>query len=84
MISIQGYNICILDLLTDSKTGKLSASKCWQHIGFSAMTYSLLTTPMSAELILAYGAVVGGSHVAIMFLKMRYQDANKPAPDTDK
>ena len=76
MIRLGKYQLCVLDLVTDARTGRLSASKIWQSIGFSAMTYSLLDSDMTADVILAYGAVVGGSHVAITFLKRRYPVAD--------
>lgn len=77
MITLGKYHICILDLLTDSKTGKLSSSKVWQHIANSIMSYAFVThLSPDWELFVAYGGIVGASHVAIHFLKWRYRDAD--------
>lgn len=60
----------------DEKTGKFSTSKLWLNVGYGALTYSLLRTELTAELVFAYGSVVCCNNVAIYFIKRKY--ANKP------
>lgn len=84
MIKLGKYQVCILDLVTDSKTHKLSTTKIWQHIGFTALTYSLLRSPASADGMLAYGAIVASSGVAMQFIKYRYRDTNTQQLDDPK
>lgn len=73
MIKIGKYSICILDLFTDSRTGRLSASKLWLHIANSIMSYIMLhSEAVDWELLAVYGSVVGGSYVAVLFFKLRY------------
>jgi hypothetical protein len=73
MIKIGKYSICILDLLTDSRTGRLSASKLWLHIANGIMSYIMLhSDSVDWELMAVYGSVVGGSYVAVLFFKLRY------------
>lgn len=75
------YDICIMDLLTDGKTGKLSTVKIWQHIGFTFMSYIMgktIPTIVSWEyvgLFISYGAIVAGSYVAINLFKWRWRDS---------
>lgn len=80
MLKIGRYNICVLDLLVDAKTGKLSSSKIWMHVCYGILSYTMMSNPLTWELLTAYGAIVGGNHVAIHFLKWKYRDADKPAP----
>lgn len=89
MISIQGYNVCILDLVTDSATGKLSSMKIWDHIGKGVMTWIILFNqpidkPTDVWLYVAFGAIVTGSHVATLFLKWKFRDASGPADSAEK
>lgn len=79
MIEIGKYKVCLLDLVTDEKTGRLAASKIWSHIANIILSKAILTATITWELLAAYGAVVGGSHVAIMFLKYKYRDRNDDA-----
>ena len=79
MLSIGRYNVCILDLVTDDMSGKLSAIKIWDTIGKIVMTKVLLAQKdVSVDLYLAYGIIVTGSHVAMQFLKRKYPNV---APD---
>lgn len=72
-IKLGKYNVCVLDLLTDSRTGRLSASKLWLHIGNSIMSYVMIThEAVDWELMTAFGGIVGGSYVAILFFKLRW------------
>lgn len=74
-VKIFGAEVCPLELITDSKTGKLSTSKVWQHIGFTAMTWKFLQiADPSWEILVAYGAIVAGSYVAINLLKWKFRD----------
>jgi len=78
MISFGRYKVCVFDLITDAKTGKLDSSKIWNHIAFGILSKAVLTTDdLTWELLTAYGAVVGGSRVAIVFLKYKYRDAHE-------
>ena len=64
-------------LLCDNKTGLLSSSKLWLNIGYIAMTIVFLRQQnISWELLLTYGAVVAGNHVAIFWLKQKYGGKN--------
>ncbi len=70
MIKLGKYKLCILDLVTDKKLGGLDSSKIWQHIAFGIMSQAMLQVQnMTWQLIAAYGAVVGGSRVAIEIAK---------------
>ena len=77
MISFKGYNVCVLDFFTDEKNGRLSATKFWLHVANGIMSYAVLQQVMKAEglsweMMVAYGAVVGGSHVGTLFMKWKY------------
>jgi len=74
MIKLGKYHVCFLDLVTDEKTGKLAGTKIWNHVANIILSKAMLTNSITWELMLAYGAIVGGSHVAIMFLKYKYRD----------
>jgi len=73
MIKIGKYSVCVLDLVTDSRTGRLSASKLWLHIANSIMSYIMLKSE-SVDWILmtAFGGIVGGSYVAVQLIKSIY------------
>lgn len=72
MITLGKYQVCVLDLFTDA-TGKLSSSKCWFNAANVIMSKVMLSqTNVDWELLSAYGAVVGGSHVASTWLKLKY------------
>lgn len=75
MISMGGYNICILDLVCDHATGKLASNKIWFHIANIIESYRIMTN-ISVEWmeILIYLAIVGGSNVAMQAIKWRYRD----------
>lgn len=76
MISVKGYNVCFLDLVTDSKTGKLSATKIWHHVGCSILSYKAVTeTWWGAEELLIYGVLVIFQYALPLYLKWRYRDA---------
>jgi hypothetical protein len=72
--------ICPFDLLTDDKTGKLSQAKLWLNVCYITLTYIMLRVVDSttldlggvALLMLVYGALVGGNHLAIYFIKKKY------------
>ena len=66
----------VADLFRDEKTGRLSSTKTWAHIANVVMTYVVVKQAQTAsyELILAYGAIVGGSQLASYWLKLRYRD----------
>lgn len=79
MLKIGRYQVCVFDLLTDSKTGKLSSSKVWMHVCYGILSYAMMTNPLTWELLTAYGAIVGGNNVATLFLKYRYRDGGDNA-----
>lgn len=78
MIKLGRYQVCLLDLITDDRTHKLSAAKIWRHVCFGIMSKVMLTTDVTWDLMLAFGGVVGSSEVAIMLIKYKYgaQNAN--------
>lgn len=79
------YDVCMLDLLVDHKTGKLSTVKIWSHIANVIMSKVMLTQAIVEwELMFAYGAIVGGSYVAVQFLKWRFRDGNSGATGDTK
>jgi len=80
MLKFGKYQFCFFDLLVDAN-GKISAAKCWFHVANIIMSKIMLTqTDIEWELLLAYGSVVGGSHVATLWLKSKYGVTNA---DTD-
>jgi hypothetical protein len=68
------YQVCFLDLVTDGKTGKFDGNKIWQHVCYGILSYCVLTSPITWELMATYGSIVGGSRVAMAFLKYKYRD----------
>lgn len=83
MIKIGRYQLCFFDLLVDS-AGKLSASKIWFHVANIIMSKVMLTQQnVSWELLAAYGAVCGGSHIASLWLKSKYGVSNAAINDGD-
>lgn len=88
MISLGGYNICFLDLVTDNNSRRLSSMKIWDSLGKGVMTYIVLhqppDKPMDVWLFVAYGAIVTGSHVATLFMKWKFRDAVPPPANVDK
>lgn len=84
-IKIFSKQICPLELITDEQTGKLSQSKIWMNVANAILSRAILIAPnLTWDLIASYGAVVGGSHVAITFLKWRYRDNSAAAPTEEK
>lgn len=83
MLTIGKYRICILDLVCDDRTGKLSSTKIWNHVCNAILCKAILTTPVTWELMTAFGAIVGGSHVATLFLKYKYRDGGGNANKSD-
>jgi hypothetical protein len=81
VINLGGYHVCILDLFTDDKTGKLAGTKIWNNIANIILSKAMLTNTITWELMAAYGAVVGGSHVATTFIKYKYGGGNANTDD---
>lgn len=74
MIKFGKYNLCFFDLITDKKDGTLDSSKIWQHVSNGILCFAVLKAEaVTWELMLALGAVVGGSHVGIQWLKKKYE-----------
>lgn len=62
-------------LFFDTKTGTWSNTKVWMHVGYIVMTYRFVTDiSPSWEVYTAYGGIVAGSHVAMFWLKRKYDD----------
>jgi len=76
MITAFGVRVCPLDLITDEKTQRLSATKLWLHVGHSILSYAMLlhvqNHPLTFDIIIAYGGIVAGHHGLIYFLKKKY------------
>lgn len=80
-MKIGSYNVCLLDLFTDESNGRLSATKLWLHAANVIMSRVMLQQhDVGWELLAAYGAVVGGSHIATLFMKWKY---NAPDRNSD-
>lgn len=61
-------------LFCDDGNGSLSHRKIWTNIGFTAMTYVFVRQAViTADLLLAYGAVITCNSAALFWLKNRYQ-----------
>lgn len=73
MITLGGYQACVFDLVCDPDTKRLSATKIWLHVGNIILCKVMLSQQtVGWELLLAFGAVVSGSHVATYWLKRKY------------
>lgn len=71
MITVFGVRLCPFDLITDGD--RLSATKIWMHVANVIMSMVMLRQPqVDWELLAAYGSVVGGSHIATIWLKRKY------------
>lgn len=72
------YQVCLLDLITDEKSGKLSMTKLWYHVANVILSMEILKqTSIDWQMVLAYGSVVGGSHLGTLWLKKKY-DVSTP------
>lgn len=83
MIAFKGYQICILDLICDHKTGKMDSGKIWFWIA-NVIESRRIIFSVNVEWmeILIYLAVVGGSNVAMQAMKWKFRDGNNtPAGD---
>lgn len=73
MISFGRYSFCLLDLVTDDKSGRLSATKIWLHVGNTIMSKVMLDQhDIGSEVLFTYGAIVCGSYAGMFFLKRKY------------
>lgn len=82
MINFQGYHVCVLDFVT-GENGKFSSTQLWFHIANIIMSKVMLTqVSVDWELLAAYGAVVGGSHAAVLFMRLKY--GNRPDTELDQ
>ena len=72
---------CIMDLVTDHKTGKLRETATWSNIGKAAMTwgfvYSLLHDRGSEWLWVAYGSIVVVHEATARFFNQKQQVLDK-------
>lgn len=77
MISFGGYKVCILDLVCDHKTGKLSSNKIWYHAANLIESYRIFfNSNVEWMEILIYLAIVGGSNIAMQAIKWRFRDGS--------
>lgn len=61
-------------LITDSHTGKASASKLWTNVANCVATYVVITTANNSdswEILLVYLAVVGSSEIAKKLIMLK-------------
>ncbi len=73
MIKIGPYKACIIDLVIDDKTGKVSPTKFWTNVAYAVMTYlMIINKEISPELMLSYGGIVGGSYLGKIWLTRHY------------
>ena len=73
------------DLVVDPKTGRLSASKIWSHIGKAFMTYWItwetLHNGLSEWMIFAYGGLVISHELASRIVQQRQQKVDRDEPN---
>jgi len=93
MLKLGGYHVCIMDLLVDSRSKKLNGGKIWKHIAFFLMSwmYAFVSYHMALNITalgitwqyivftLCYGAVIGGSEIALSVLKYKYSAGEENA-----
>ena len=61
------------DLVLDEKKQTLSTTKIWMHIANVTMTWVVLHQPtVEPDMLLFYGAIVGGSYVGGKLIRMKY------------
>jgi len=71
MFKIGKYEICFLDLITNSRTGKLDSSKIGSIGGQVILSYTFLNIANPTDMqMIAYGSIMGGT-----YLLRRYMDA---------
>ena len=72
---------CILDLVTDHKTGKLRETAVWSNIGKAtlvwAVIYQTLHGNLTEWLVAAFGALVIAHEVTSRILNQRQQTIDK-------
>jgi hypothetical protein len=87
MIELFGMRCCPLDLITDEKTNRLSATKLWLHVGHTILSYAMLKHvaqhALTFDIIIAYGGIVAGHHGLVLFLKKKYGMQNE-SPDNSE
>lgn len=62
------------DLLDNSKTGRIDASKIWLHIGNCFASYKFLQIPadkMTSDMLATYLAIITMGHAGMYWLKNR-------------
>lgn len=64
------------DLIQDCGTGKMSHTKLWSHIGYTAMTIAFVRDAWLGGLdewkLIAYGAIVAGAASISKLISLRY------------
>lgn len=62
----------LLSFIVCERDGNPSTAKIWRHIAFGVITYKVFLLPeLSYEMLLAYGAVVGGIELGQRYLHSR-------------
>lgn len=77
-VKIFGLDLCPLELFTGDN-GKLSSNKLWINICYGILSYKMMMTELSWDLMTAYGSIVGGSYIAAKFVSMKYATTPEPA-----
>jgi hypothetical protein len=80
MLKIGRYNVCVLDLITESRTGKLSSVKIGSVAGQVFLTYKFcqIDNP-TPEQMACYGAIMGGTYLFRRWIDKGDSNA-KPTP----
>lgn len=75
---------CVMDLITDSVTGRLLEPKVWSNIGKASLTFALLYETLHGNLteflIITYGTVVIGHESLSRYLRQREDAAHTTQP----
>ena len=62
------------DLINDQHTGRVSTTKLWMHVAYAVMTYVVIAQAKTVtwDLFMVYGGIVGGSNLALYWIKGKY------------
>lgn len=77
-IKLFGTKICPFQLII-GEDGELSLTKLWTNLCYGVLTYKMMVTELTWDLMTAYGSIVGGSYVATKFVSMKYASTPEPA-----
>lgn len=63
--------------LWNDKNGNFTHAKFWSSVAYAIMSYGMIKASqagaMTGEIMMAYGAIVGGAEVAKKALTMKYE-----------